>query len=431
MSNIEQQIVEVDHNSTDDLDFTLLPNSIQPSSPSEEISNRVRYDYNTSESFYEIDVTELDMTLYSDQLFKDLLDDFKAMEQYAVPSPTVDEISELLPGDTEIYESTESNDVADLIQSTDEHLAMMKSNDSALPVIRSQNGKSPIKNAFHQSILLSKSVAVTVPTPNQLQLVHPLEDTFRARYKSDYFPQNGTVRRPRYVADNSGNHFVTLQMPTEYNRGFTNEYIRVALLTTPFGSRGHFYSPYKFQTNHNDVKVPDQNPIYLPVQAHQGNNFTMKLHLVLIKSKLDQLYDAQPLKPFNDTIGNIQNIISEEKLASKDLINKYQLDKSHIAFTLCTKLSNGTYDIHPETTIISLVVTEVPTKQTTASNNKSESVSTNSGKKICCPKCAHCFDPTEADAPERVTKRKSNDGTSRTVSKSTTNNRTNKKRKTV
>jgi len=55
-------------------------------------------------------------------------------------------------------------------------------------------------------------VAVTVPTPNQLQLSHPLEDTYRARYKSDYFPQKGSVRRPRYVADNAGNHFITLQV---------------------------------------------------------------------------------------------------------------------------------------------------------------------------------------------------------------------------
>jgi hypothetical protein len=70
----------------------------------------------------------------------------------------------------------------------------------------------PTKNLNDQSILLSKSVAVTVPTPNQLQLVHPLEDTYRARYKSDYFPQKGPVRRPRYVADNVGNHFVTLQV---------------------------------------------------------------------------------------------------------------------------------------------------------------------------------------------------------------------------
>lgn len=46
----------------------------------------------------------------------------------------------------------------------------------------------------------------------QLQLVYPLESTYRARYKSDYFPQNGLVRKPRYIADNAGNHFITLQV---------------------------------------------------------------------------------------------------------------------------------------------------------------------------------------------------------------------------
>lgn len=63
-----------------------------------------------------------------------------------------------------------------------------------------------------QSISLSNSVAVTVHTRNTLQLTHQLEDTYRARYKSDYFPQKGEPRRPRYVADNKGNHCVTLQV---------------------------------------------------------------------------------------------------------------------------------------------------------------------------------------------------------------------------
>lgn len=117
------------------------------------------------------------------------------------------------------------------IQTTDEQFAMIKPNDTTLPVIRPPMEKRiflekktkyflkkflsfsvPMKNHFHQPISLSQSVAVTMPTPNQLHLVHPLEDTYRARYKSDYFPQNGTVRRPRYVADNAGNHYITLQV---------------------------------------------------------------------------------------------------------------------------------------------------------------------------------------------------------------------------
>jgi len=61
-------------------------------------------------------------------------------------------------------------------------------------------------------------------------------------------------------------------MPAEYPRGFTNEYVRVALITTLIKDREYFYSPYKFQTNHDDVKVLDQNPIYVPVQTCRGND---------------------------------------------------------------------------------------------------------------------------------------------------------------
>lgn len=62
------------------------------------------------------------------------------------------------------------------------------------------------------SILLSQSVAVTMAASSRLQLLHPLEETYRPRYKSDYFPQKGAVRRPRYVADNAANHYITIQV---------------------------------------------------------------------------------------------------------------------------------------------------------------------------------------------------------------------------
>jgi hypothetical protein len=426
---MSQPTMDDDSDSMDNLDFTLTSHSIQPSSPTEEISIPVRYDYNTSESFYDIDVEDLNMILYPDSQFSELLNGFRAIEQYSTPSPLMDDINELLTQGSEVLHSTESNDIAGPIQSTDEHLAMIKSSNS-LPVTRSQIEKLPTRSSNDQSILLGQTVAVTVLTPNQLSLVHALEDTYRARYKSDYFPQKGEVRRPRYVADNVGNHFVTLQMPAQYNRDWKNEFIRIALITTAINDRGHFYSPYKFQTNHDDIKVPDQNPIYIPMEGYRTDHSAIKLHLVLIKSKLDQLNHAQPLKPFLDAMGNIQNLIPERKMSPKELINKYQLDKSQIAFTLCTKLSDGTYKHHPETTVISSVITESSKKTSAVSNNKSESSTTNTGKKISCPNCLHCFDITDGEIPEKGNKRKSNGSTSRTRSKSATNKRTTKKKKT-
>jgi len=426
---MEQQTVEPNLYSMDNIDFTLLANTIQSSLPTEEINTQVRYDYNTLESFYEIDVEDMNMTLYPEQIITEFLDAFSTIEQLS----NIDGISEFLTESTQVFHPIESDDMTDPIQSSDVRLAMIKSNDPSLPVSRPHTEKLLTKIVPDHSILLSQSVAVTVPTPNQLQFVYPLEDIYRARYKSDYFPQSGSVRRPRYVSDNAGNHLITLQMPTEYNRDFANEYIRVALITTSINNSGHFYSPYKFQTNHNDSKVPDQNPYYIPVKLDSANNSIMKLQLVLIKSKLDQLNHAQPLQPFSDTIGHIQNIIHEEKLTPKELINRYQLDKSHIAFTLCTKLPNGSYDIHPETTAISSVITEATTKSsaTSATDKSGTVVPTTSGsnKKVRCPHCANCFDLTDANITEGVNKRKSVASTSRTTAKSTTNNSATKKKK--
>jgi hypothetical protein len=46
------------------------------------------------------------------------------------------------------------------------------------------------------------------------------------------------------------------------------------------------------------------------------------------------------------------------KLSPKHLIDEYQLHQSQIAFTVCTRLDNGTYRAHAESTLISSVITE-------------------------------------------------------------------------
>ncbi|CAF2464855.1 unnamed protein product [Rotaria sp. Silwood2] len=235
----------------------------------------------------------------------------------------------------------------------DEQLAINTSHNELLPVVRSHTEK-----ASESSVPLSSRVAITNSNSKQLQLVYPLENTYRARYKSDYFPQNGTVRRPRYIADHASNHFITLQLPSEYQHDAQNDYIRVALITTLIKGHEHYYSPYKFQKDNYDIKVPDENPIYIKVENSRETKSIIRLQLVLIKSKLDQLNYVQPLIRFSETITHVQNIIHEEKLTPKDLINKYQLEKSHLAFTLCTKQPNGLYKPHSETTIISSVISE-------------------------------------------------------------------------
>lgn len=427
---MEQNIITNNFDSMDNLEFSLTNSTNKSSLSTEEIDTRFSYDINVRDQFYEIDVADLNMSLYPDELFKSWLNEFNQMQGSCSPSPIIDEIAEFLDGEPEIVHPIETDDMPDRTQSTDEHLAMIKPSDHSLQTSRqSIEKKLPTKGHLDSSIELSKSVAVTVPTPNQLKIIYQLEDTYRARYKSDYFPQSGSFRRPRYVADKEGHHYITIQMPSDYKRDLTNEYIRVALITTLIDGRGHFYSPYKFQIDHRDCKVPDQNPIFLPVQSQKQDQFTMKLQLVLIKSKLDQLNDAQPLKQFPDTI-SIQNIINEEKLASKDLINTYQLDKSHIAFTLCTKLPNGSYDIHSETTVISSIITESSSKQSASPMNKTETNRKPIEKIICCPHCNHSFDPANVKVTQQERKRKPNSRASRTCSKLANKKQSTKKRKT-
>jgi hypothetical protein len=429
---MEQQIVE-DIETFDPSSFNDL---IQTSPMSESMSSsaddtRIRYDINTSDTFYEINVEGVNMQLYrSDFTDEDLLNELQTVSPFGM------EMNEMYDYLVQGLHPAENSGI-DRLQSTDEKLAMNEPSNSSLPVIRPQVERLSIKGV-ETSIPLSQSVAITVPSPNQLQLVNALEDTYRPRYKSDYFPQNGNVRRPRYVADSAGNHFITLQMPGKHNRDLAHEYVRVAWLTTSLRDEGHFLSPYKFQVDHNNINVPDENPIYLPVKTIRQSNNTLRLHLVLIKSKLDQLRRVQPLQPFPDT-GKNSNKQNPGKTGPKDLINKYQLDKSHLAFTLCTKRPDGSFEIHPETTITSSVMTEVPAKPSPTTLKSIESTMTTlipapqvqppvSNQTVRCPNCDHCFDSRPAIVTTGVKKRKSSKGrgTSNSSLKSTTKSTTNR-----
>lgn len=80
-------------------------------------------------------------------------------------------------------------------------------------------------------IPLSTSADIGTPlrvkeSSRKIEIVHDLEKTFRPRYKTDYFGLNGSVRKPRYVTDRDGNHFVMLRviivLPVSYSFVFIN-----------------------------------------------------------------------------------------------------------------------------------------------------------------------------------------------------------------
>jgi hypothetical protein len=88
----------------------------------------------------------------------------------------------------------------------------------------------------------------------------------------------------------------------------------------------------------------------------------MRLYLVLIKAKQDALKSLQPLKPFHpmlDACGFIDKYNPEKTaiLTPKKLIQKYQLGKSQLAFTLCPLGIDGqSYIPEWDTTVYSTVL---------------------------------------------------------------------------
>jgi hypothetical protein len=62
------------------------------------------------------------------------------------------------------------------------------------------------------SMALTASRVHVNDLPKKLNIVYALEESFRLRYKSDYFSTDGKKRPPRYVADRHGRHYITLKV---------------------------------------------------------------------------------------------------------------------------------------------------------------------------------------------------------------------------
>ena len=118
-----------------------------------------------------------------------------------------------------------------------------------------------------ERILLSSSVGVGVPQLvripyPKIALPYSLETEYRLRYKSDYMSQTGKLRKPRYITDEGGRHFVTVQV-----RPGLQGTIRLDWLTVTTEQGDRYVMPYKFQASNDSVDVPDCNPMYVPIDA--------------------------------------------------------------------------------------------------------------------------------------------------------------------
>lgn len=134
---------------------------------------------------------------------------------------------------------------------------------------------------FSGSVDIGK-VTISMREPQKIELVHDLEEFYRPRYKSDYFGQNGKIRKPRYVTDRLGNHYISLRVPicsfinsTSSDRfqvlPNTNGFIRIDWLTIETEDGQRFRMPYHFQASNEDQNVKDCNPMYLPIETNKEN----------------------------------------------------------------------------------------------------------------------------------------------------------------
>ncbi|CAF1237898.1 unnamed protein product, partial [Didymodactylos carnosus] len=170
-----------------------------------------------------------------------------------------------------------------------------------------------------------------------LWLKNNINPTYRPQGKSDCFPINGRnagiPQPPHYIKDER-NGFPIIMIPDKY-RHEKHLLLEISWLTIPYNGQ-RYYSPYKFQRDHKDKNVKDRNPVYYEINEQELLNNEIKLKLVCIRSLLKELENVQPLELYKpDSHYHQVNQPLGRMLTLRELIQKYQLQKSQMAFTLC------------------------------------------------------------------------------------------------
>ena len=130
-----------------------------------------------------------------------------------------------------------------------------------------------------------------------------------------------------------------------------------------------------------------RSTIFCSIENERKLHF--RLHLVLIKPKIEQLRGARPLKIFSNSNSFVDgssrklesnfsfndfpvSLSNNEILEPRQLIERYQLNKLHLAFTICKRSNDGSDESYPETTLISNVLTDISTAEFRRQTSKSK-----------------------------------------------------------
>ncbi|UJR25782.1 hypothetical protein I4U23_007135 [Adineta vaga] len=332
-----------------------------------------------------IAVSEIGLNTTSDDSFTNNLNLRDLITFIGLPDGGFDksEFDQYLPASTESNDDGNNYINQQLIDDTNSYWTGQLAVQSEQ--VASQSTGVPLSNSVK-----TKTVTQSKTSSCEIQVVNKLEPTYKPRYKSDYFSSNGNVHPPRYVSDEYENHFVTLKVAPS-----AKILLRIDWVTIEKFGNIRFSMPGKFQENNKSNAVEDRNPIVKEIEADDLG--FIRLQVVLIKPKQSEVISAQPLQPF-PPVEQSSNFLQIPKMPPKQLIEYYDLDKSQLAFTLCS-LGPDRKSYRPawNTTVYSTVMTEEPSN---ASKKRS----------VTCPKCSHSFEPkqdsTDDIGHEKVVKKR-------------------------
>ncbi|CAF0969857.1 unnamed protein product [Adineta ricciae] len=192
-----------------------------------------------------------------------------------------------------------------------------------------------------------------LPQRHELQVVHPLQKTYRSRYLSECMPLTGGVTCTSLLCDRLRNPYVTLKTTPNFQGK-----VRVDWLTIPNKMGQRHTMPYYLISR--DVSSPRHQGVYIMYDVNADMNGIVRLYLSLYKPTLSELARNQPIPLFQPAMDLLHrsSVVNHQQMSPRQLVREFHLNKSQLAFTLCTRANDESFVVQWDTTVFSTVMTE-------------------------------------------------------------------------
>ncbi|CAF4193935.1 unnamed protein product [Adineta steineri] len=198
----------------------------------------------------------------------------------------------------------------------------------------------------------------------QLRIIAQPKALYRERYGTEKNKTGNQTQRYIRAEDNQLNlEYPTIEVPGEWRNGTLPQYICVASVTVPNDMDSTVcVHPYPIDIDDSSVhKVPTNNALYFPITNDDFINGRKSFLLTQKKLLQSALKLHGPLRIVGSGQSHILGITKKSR--GKHLIETYKLWKSQLVFSRAECVSDGIFNICPNSSVLSQVMSDETNQQ--------------------------------------------------------------------